>query len=302
MPATKFRCPDGEVIPMGDCLTSCRMGRRCLTLPTLITLASSEKPWDGKSSTTRLMNGTLIEWLKIKIEYTIKPQDRAFALLGTNHHERLASIQGNWIAEEKQGNGISGTPDLLEPDELNPGSYVLTDYKTYGSFRVAKLLGLVKQQHLSDTEFYQKSGRWGKAGSPKKITTFRQDINAVDAKDEELQLNHYRVMVEAAGYPITHMQVQVTVRDGGIQVARERGVTGTMYLIPILRLPDDYIHNYFKGKMDKLHYYVDSDTQPPVCTEEESWFKRRCKDYCEVAEHCPQGARVLSGEIQVGGS
>ena len=37
-----FRCPDGQIIPVKDCLTKCRMDERCLTLPTL-KLISTER-------------------------------------------------------------------------------------------------------------------------------------------------------------------------------------------------------------------------------------------------------------------
>ena len=55
MPATKFQCPDGAEIAIGNCLATCRLGRRCLTLPTLIKIASGERPWTGTPSTTMLL-------------------------------------------------------------------------------------------------------------------------------------------------------------------------------------------------------------------------------------------------------
>ena len=78
MPATKFICPDGEEITIGECLNKCRMAYRCLTVPTLLTIALSERPWDGTTSTTKLLNGTMYEYLKVVEEYAIKPKGRAF--------------------------------------------------------------------------------------------------------------------------------------------------------------------------------------------------------------------------------
>jgi len=295
MPATKFICPDKEEISIGECLYHCRMASRCLTLPTLITIASSERPWEGKTSTTRLLNGTMLEYLKVVSEYAIDPKSRAYSLLGTSHHNQLAQVEGEWISEVRvsdDAGGPSGQPDLLEPDESNPGSYLLTDYKTFGSYRVMKILGLVKETKDHPTEVYFKSGRWGKAGSPKKLTVFRQDPTKVEMENEALQLNHYRLLLQKRGYTISGMQLQITVRDGGLQVARERGVTAPIYLVPIPKLDDDTLEQFFAQKHKALLKAVETNTMPEPCTESESWNHRRCKDYCEVAKFCPQGQRV----------
>ena len=79
MPMTHFICPDGEEVSIPDCLSSCRMGQRCLTLPTLRKIAGSERPYNGKPSITMLMNGTMLEFLKIKVPYAVKPESRAYA-------------------------------------------------------------------------------------------------------------------------------------------------------------------------------------------------------------------------------
>jgi len=293
MPVTRFICPDGVEVTVGECLVSCRMGRRCLTLPTLIKIASSERPYSTTPSTTRLHNGPMLEYLKATSEYAINPKDRAYALLGTEHHAQLAELSNPAHAEVKQGKEITGTPDIIEPDELVPGAYILTDYKTFGSFRVAKMLGVVKEKAKSTTEKYTKSGRWGKAGEFKNITTFRYDPAMVEYEQEQLQLNHYRTLLETAGWKISHMQIQVTVRDGGIQMARERGVTENIYLIPIPFMETDYINNYFATRAATLKGYMDGTVPREPCNDEENWGTRRCKDYCEVAENCTLGRQVL---------
>lgn len=297
MPATQFRCTDGQTISIGECLQSCRMGRRCLTLPTLIKIASSERPYAGIPSTTRLLNGAMLEYLKATTTYTISPKDRAYSLLGTEHHAQLAQFQGSWLAEKRQGTEITGTPDVIEPDELTPGQFILTDYKTYGSYRVQKCLGLISKKKKSTTERYVKSGRWGKAGDFKNITTWHIDPTKADTHDEQLQLNHYRLLLEEAGYKISYMQLQVTVRDGGVQIARERGVTDSIYLIPIPFLPDDNVKQIFTAAKEKLDGYINGTRSIMPCNSEESWNLRRCEDYCEVADNCPQGRAVLSGEM-----
>ncbi len=293
MPATRFKCPDGVEITVGECLQKCRLGRRCLTLPTLIKIASSERPYSGVPSTTRLLNGAMLEYLKVTTEYAINPKDRAYALLGQDHHAQLAELANPAYAEHRQGKEITGTPDLIEPDELVPDHFILTDYKTFGSYRVAKILGIVKEKVKSTTEKYVKSGSWGRVGDFKTITTFRIDASKIEMEDEMLQLNHYRVLLEEAKFPISYMQLQITVRDGGIQMARERGVTENIYLVPVPFMETDYIKDYFKQRASTLAGFIDGSIPTVVCNSQENWDEKRCENYCEVAENCILGRQVL---------
>ena len=231
----------------------------------------------------------MLSYLRATTEYTINPKDRAYSLLGTDHHAQLAQFQGQWVAEKKQGNTITGTPDILEPDEEIAGHYILTDYKTYGSFRVAKCLGLVKETGKSTTEVYKKSGKWGKVGEPKTITWFRKDPNAVDLHDEMLQLNHYRLLLEEEGFHISRMQLQITVRDGGIQMAQSRGVDENIYLVDVPFMMDSVVTTFFETAKKKLEAYIAGTIPLMPCNAEESWNLRRCQDYCEVASNCEQG-------------
>jgi len=300
MPLTQFICPDKQEVDIGQCLNKCRMTQRCLTLPTLINIVASERPWDGHPSTTRLQNGTMLEFLKATTPYAIDPKSRSFALLGNNHHDKLAAFaQGaSVLAEAPQPGMVPGTPDILEEDENSDGHFILTDYKTYGSYRVVKMLGLEKTYSFSETEVYKSSGKWGKAGSPKRVASFNINPLLADLEDEQLQLNHYRILLEAQGYPITQMRVQATVRDGGLQAARERGITGTIYLIDIPRLPDYQVESYFERKRVALVQAVTSGMAPKVCNDKECWGGRRCQDYCEVASSCPKGEIELGKKRQ----
>lgn len=280
MPMTHYICPDGEQIPIPDCLQHCRMGKRCLTRPTLLAILLSERPTIGEASVTRLLNGTMLEYLKHKHDYAISPRDRAFALLGSNHHSLLASLAGlDAIAEERQQGMVAGTPDLLDPDEEQPGSYVLTDYKTYGSYRVAKILGLVGD----------KTWRTGRDGKRYSQTTWRIDPLQRDIYSEQLQLNCYRILFQNRGYKISRMQLQITVRDGGVAMAKQRGITELIYLVDIPPLSDGWVANFFQDKLQQLQHALNTNTIPQPCNERESWEGRRCLDYCEVAQFCPQG-------------
>ena len=83
-----FRCPEKQLIPVKDCFTKCRLPERCEPLPYLH-LAAAEREWTGIPSTTQLLNGTMMSFLKITKPYTIDPDDMAFAIHGTIAHTQL---------------------------------------------------------------------------------------------------------------------------------------------------------------------------------------------------------------------
>ena len=295
MPAKYCFCPDGEKREIGQCLTQCPLGDRCLTEATLIKVFA-EREWMGTPSTTQLLNGTRLEYLKLTKVYAIDPQDRAFALLGTQHHQMLEKISAklNCLAEERLSGEVMGVLDLLEPDPLSDGDeYVLIDYKTWGSYKVAKAIGIYGVK-VPDPRggVYQKSGNWGKAGDPKMITEWREDPDKADNWEAELQLNNYRLLAEAAGFPISRMKLQVTVRDGGTINASSNGVLKRILMIPVKRLPDDEVKDYFAWKKEALLSALEGGVLPSACSSRENWDGSRCAGYCEVVDWCPEGLAI----------
>jgi len=287
-----FECPDGSIKPVEECLAGCN--HRCLTLPTLVAIAE-ERVWNGVPSTTQLLNGTMMEFLKLTKDYGIDPQSRIFPLLGTRHHQKLelkAKEVGllSEIALSPDGRDVF---DLLEPTSTG---WTLTDYKTWGSYRVQRALGLVGHRFPDPSgAVYKTSGKWGKAGTPKWISEFTVDPNAVDLWDAELQLNRYRVMLEDRGLVVTDMQVQITVRDGGLKATIGKGIEFNAKLLPIRMLDNDYVRQYFARKEKALllaleiYHEHDSTFLPTPCDGKESWEDRRCQGYCDVSQHCPKG-------------
>ena len=289
-----FVCSYGR-IPVEDCLRKCPGGDRCLSLPTLIQI-SWQRPWEGKPSITQLLNGTRMAYLEIIKDYAVKPDDMAFALLGTRHHFRLDKIAKkiDALSEEKlEDEETKGTLDLLVPDETtDEEKYLLYDYKTSGSFKVAKALGLTAIKVPSPTEVYEKSGSWGKAGTPKMLTIWDQNPAHVDMWDWELQLNAYRLKVEKIGFSISKMFIQVTARDGGTFIAENRGVMKNIYLIPVKRLDDEKVGAYFVTKASNLLNALNRKELPPPCNDQENWEGNRCKSYCNVWEWCDLGTKL----------
>jgi len=276
MPLKWFQCSlIDKPVPIEHCFNC----HHCLTLPTLKMMAD-ERAWTGRPSTTQLLNGTMLEFLKITRDYTIDPQKKAFALLGTRHHEELAEVAHGLglpaeIALSPDGRDIY---DLLEPEN---GAWTLSDYKTWGSYRMVRALGIVKVGKGKDSKFMVNESQ-------------------KDTWESEMQLNHYRVLLEEHDIKVGRMQVQVTVRDGGLQIARTRGVKDNIYLIPIRRLNDNVVMDYFNRKhwmlVDSLHAYeTNPDYLPLPCDNRESWDGARCRGYCEVAEFCPKGMMEQKG-------
>jgi len=249
---------------------------------------SQEREWNGVPSTTQLLNGTIYEFLKLTQPYVVDPDSRAFMLAGTKHHQPLEEMAKELnLPAEIPLNIDRDIFDLLEPGE---DGLVLTDYKLWGSYRVAKALGIVEIGKKPDPTgaVYKVSGKWGKAGEPKMVSVFQSMPQEADVFNEELQLNRYRVMLEELGITISKMQLQVTVRDGGLVVAHGRGLDRNIYRIPIRGLDDVEVKRYFFVKEnDLLGALKEGWTEP--CNDRECWEGVRCKGYCEVARYCPKG-------------
>jgi hypothetical protein len=272
MPLTHYICPDNARIPCGDCIAKCRMRKRCLTRNTLYAIFKGERAWDGTPHVTQLLNGTMHSYLTITQDYAIKPKSRAFALLGSTHHKLLENDQlpGTYTELHFKCDVFQGTVDLIEYED---DTWRLYDNKTWGSYKVAKSIGLVKQGG-------------GRGGPP---ATFHRDISKVDLTEAILQLNAYRYMFEKhfPGQKVGELAIQCTVRDGGVQVATSRGVDDVMYMIPVPFITNTQLLDYYLPKRNALIAAL-SNHKPEPCSTEENWHGRKCGEYCDVNESCPQ--------------
>lgn len=291
-----FRCPDTQVIPYKDCLSKCRMPERCETLAYLH-LASSEREWTGEASTTQLLNGTMNTFLKITQPYVIDPDDMAFAIHGTKSHTQLEEK----AKELGLPSELSTTQDgrnVVDVIEYEDGIMTLTDYKTWGSYRVAKAIGIVETGKKPDPTgaVYKTTTKYGKAGSPKMVSVFQRMPQQADNTDAELQLNRYRVMLGDMGIVPDRMRIHVIVRDGGLAVSRGRGITRNTYMIPIKQLDNNSVKDYFNKKIIDLKLALDMGYWTTPCDNKECWDSVRCRDYCEVAMYCPKGLIEIGGK------
>lgn len=290
MPLVGLICPDGEVASVDSCLESCRLGERCLTLPTL-KLITEEREWGGIASTTQLINGTMLTYLTLTEDYIIDPDSRAFMIQGTKHHKGLEEI-GRELGLTVEV-PLSVDRDIFDLLEYEDDKLVLTDYKLWGSFKIAKALGIVEIGKMPDPSgaVYKTNSKYGKIGQPKLVPKFEAQEDKADNHEAELQLNRYRIMLKDLGLTVHKLQLQITARDGGLYIAKNRGVMKNFHKIPVKILPDDYVEGYFQTKAQALQEAMTNGWNIP-CSPEESWDGIRCESYCDVAEFCPKGRLI----------
>jgi len=259
---------------------------------------AGERVWAGKASTTQLINGTMYEFLKLTQPYYVDPDQRAFMLDGTRHHEQMDEVaKGLGMTSEI---ALSGDRDIFDLLEWEDEELVLTDRKRWGSFKVAKALGMEEVGMRPDPSgaTYKTTSKYGKAGEPKMVKVWRPNPDKADTWEANLQLNRYRVMLKDTGMEpvVSKLQLEVIVRDGGTYLAKDRGVVRNTYKIPIPIMPEVEVREFFAYKEDCLTAALGYGEWKRPCNEQECWDGNRCKGYCEVWEHCPQG--VFMKEIE----
>ncbi len=290
MPIRWFSCADGGKVEIADCLKEggCRMNSRCAT-PAYLRMAASDRPWTGKPSTTQLISGTMQAWLKITKDYSVYPDGRAFMIHGTRAHKRLEEHSVDYSITEGRLDGddvlVTGIFDDLITED---GKSILVDYKTSGSYMLAKALGW-KSVAVPSGGVYKSGPR---KGQPRTHKVLQQNDEWVDMIEWELQLNNYRIEIEKRGHSIDELRIQVIVRDGNTWIARSRGVYRNVYYFPIKMLDNAVVRGYFKAKREALFVALEAGECQNVCTDKENWGGRKCERYCEVAEFCVLGQRI----------
>lgn len=266
---------------------------RCAPLPYLRKI-SFDRQFTGVSP-SMAGNGPRLQYLKAIIPYVIVPDDRAFAVLGTTIHGRLAEegMVYNVLSEETMSDEqAKGTPDLLERDEHGKGGYILTDYKSSGSYKVCKWLGIyVKKTDVpilkDGVEVRLKSGKNKGKVKTKVHREVIEDPAKIDKLDLELQVNRYRIFFEKNGFPIIKMRAFCTPRDGGTHIAKSRGLLSNTRFVPVSRYDDNFVMFYYAKLSKEIDEFFRSH-YARLCNAWESWEGRRCAFYCEVKNECKE--------------
>ena len=285
MPATNFICPDGKQSPIQNCLVACRMSSRCMFLPTLRSVAASLNRNLKGASVTELITGTRETYLKKRTNYAVEPQSVLYALHGSAVHTMHEQhTNGNMLSEIRLGDDITTGKFDLYGQILDADEGVLGDLKVTSSYKIMKALGRYKVD--VPTGQHYASGQ--KKGQMKYRKEWRDDgVRGVG--DWAIQLNYYRILLEQQGLAVNRMVIQALCRDSSLRMAAERGIDQAVYLIPIRRISDRWIQRYMQKKSQNLQQALAEKRLPPRCSSKERWHDRKCKDYCQVAEHCSYG-------------
>ena len=283
MPATKFVCPDGQRIRIADCLKNCAKGQRCMFLPTLRAVANSLDRKISEPTVTELIAGVRETYLKKTSTYAVEPSSVLYALQGQAIHAINENhTNGAILSEERLKDEITSGQFDLYGKILDEEEGVLGDLKVTSSFKLMKALGIYKVD-VPTGEVY-KSGT--KKGLQKTKKEFRYD-GVRDLLEWAIQLNYYRILLEQQGFKVKRMYIQALCRDFNLRIATERGITQSVYIIPINRISDHWLKRYFKHKAKLLRDALETKTLPPVCSVRERWGDRKCLDYCAARENCP---------------
>lgn len=290
MPAKFFICPDGSQVAIESCLVSCENRQRCMFLPTLRAVAKSLNRGIVEPTVTELIAGTRETFLKKTVDYAVNPQDVLYALHGSAVHTINENhTEGNMLTEIRLKDEITSGKFDLYGEILDRDSGVLGDIKVTSSYKIQKALGKYKVE-VPTGEVY-KTGI--KKGQPKFKKEWRDD-GCRSILDWAIQLNYYRILLQAQGLEVSKMVIQALCRDNSLRIANERGIDQAIYLIAIHPISDRWIHRYMRYKAQALRKALRSGKLPPICKAKERWHDRKCQNYCQVAEHCPRGQAVKS--------
>ena len=257
-------------------------------LPTLRAIAKAANRKLAAPSVTELLTGTRETYLRKTTKYAVDPMQQVFALHGTAVHAfQQEYTGGEMLSEERLFDGITSGQFDLYGRILDHQTLVLGDYKVTSSYKLMKALGLYKVD-VPTGEVY-KSGL--KKGQPKYRREWRSD-GVRDIFEWTVQLNYYRMLLEAQGFRVEKMEIQAMCRDYGLRIAAERHITKPIYLIPIPRISDGWLDRYMKAKSACLQSALKSRSLPPICRPRERWNGRKCLAYCPVASSCSYGASL----------
>jgi hypothetical protein len=186
--------------------------------------------------------------LKVTQDYAIDPMGGTPIMMGVAFHESMNRLAQSLNAKSEvplRALGIQGTCDLIEEDTL-------TDYKTYGSYRVKRL--------LYDNDNYEPA----------------------------MQLNIYRRLLKEQDKDviITALRLFCIVRDAGTAAAKNNGIDKEIYTIELPIFRDSLVEDFITQKRDNLLEALRDGKLPPKCTNDECWQGRKCFGYCPVSGFC----------------
>jgi hypothetical protein len=125
-----------------------------------------------------------------------------------------------------------------------------------------------------------------------KVKRIKADGIWLGAKEWAIQLNDYRMKLEAIGFPVKKLFVFAMIRDTG-WMAKKAGIDKPWYWLEVNKISDRWIGRYMGEKLKRLEGAVKTGKMPPVCSTASRWGDRRCKGYCPVNFACPYGKQFV---------
>ena len=297
MPATKFIRPTGQQVPITKCLESCTMRERCMFLPTLRAIAKSVDRKIAEPTVTELIAGVRETYLKKTTNFAIDPKSALYALHGQGIHSILEHhSEGEILSEIRLQDKITSGQFDLYGQILDEESGVLGDLKVTSSFKLMRALGIYKKR-VNTGEVY-------KTGEKKCQPKYRNELRYDGVRhilDWAIQINYYRMLLEEQGFEVKRMYIQALCRDYNLRIAAERGITQTVYIIPVNKISDCWLRRYFNKKATMLYEAIAKNKLPPICSTRETWGGKKCLDYCDGRSNCPYAHRLrLANEALAG--
>lgn len=273
-----FMCPDKKVISCSDCIKQCRRKERCLALPLLVYASRTRDLNRRHFSVTELLSPTLQMYLKATHGELIKPQSILPSAIGTACHAILEDCLPIGYAGEfrLESDGITGQMDCIDLK-----GKTLYDYKITSVYKVASMLG------YSMYRGYKEITRGKNKGEQRFGLHWTTEPNGRhDYGDYCKQQNLYRILLAKNGIEINDMYLQCIIKEPESKL-KETPLKKPCYLIKLPKMNDERLWRYAQYKKEALLHAIDTGELPRQCSPKETWNGRRCKDYCNVAVHCP---------------
>ncbi len=252
-------------------------------LPTLRAVAESVDRGIKEATVTELISGVRETYLKKTTSYAVDPKSVLYSLHGQAVHTiHEGHTSGEILGEIRLKNSFTSGKFDLYGKILDEEEGVLGDLKVTSSYKIMKALGIYKVD-VPTGEVY-KTG--AKKGQPKTRKEFRYD-GVRHVWEWAVQLNYYRVLLEQAGFTVKRMFIQAMCRDNNLRTAAERGITKSVYIIPIHRISNQWLERYFGKKAKLLQQAMNTKRLPAPCSLKETWNGTKCQEYCNVRENCP---------------
>lgn len=284
--------------------------------PRYLEMVMNERVYNGKISVTTCAKCPREYVFRNKFPYAVDPDQMAYSILGTNVHSALEddSIFSELKMDIELDVDMSGILDLVfvHNDEL-----ILADYKTWGSYAVAKHVGLesieVPMLDKDGNPVLYKSSRKGKyeKGEPRLEKVWKRNPDTAENFGILMQLNMYRIMLErllqsgkirilsSEGrplYKVNALRVYCIIRDGNTHVARGRGIFSATDVVNVPIAKDQEVltyhrtqSRYIKECMDKSEFATAREIlrdPPRKGSKEETMNGYICRESCPVAYVC----------------